>query len=122
MAKMTIVGSAAYNRKDNRAEVHANVSFGGETYQTIDMGLGGFRIDGYAGELKPGDEFVLDGIGPGDEEVFAVRVDCLVARRLGSQLGAGFAGLSSDAYDIIDALLMRRKKFFAKLRSKQRPG
>ena len=62
MAKMTIVGSAAYNRKDNRAEVHANVSFGGKTYQTIDLGLGGFRIDGYEGELKPGQEFVLEGI------------------------------------------------------------
>ena len=122
MAKITIVGDVAYNRKDNRAEMRANVSFEGETYQTIDLGFGGFRIDGYGGELKPGQEFVLDGIGPGDEEVFMVRVDCLVARRLGSQLGVGFTGLSSDAYDILEALLMRRKKFFEKLRSKQRPG
>lgn len=122
MAKMTIVGSAAYNRKDNRAEVHANVSFGGKTYQTIDLGLGGFRIDGYEGELMPGQEFVLEGIGPGDDEVFAVFVNCLVARRLGSQLGVGFVELSSEAYDILDALLMRRKKFFEKLRSKQRSG
>lgn len=122
MAKMTVVGSAAYNRKDNRAEMRANVSFEGETYQTIDLGFGGFRIDGYGGELKPGDEFTLDGIGPGDGEVFAVRVNCLVARRLGSQLGAGFTELSSEAYDILEALLMRRKKFFEKLRSKQRAG
>lgn len=122
MAKMTIVGSAAYNRKDNRAEVHANVLIEGETYQTIDLGLGGFRIDGYEGELMPGQEFLLDGIGPANEEVFTVRVDCLVARRLGSQLGAGFIELSSEAYDILDALLMRRKKFLAKLRKKQRPS
>ena len=119
---MSIVGHTAYNRKDNRAEVVANVSIEGETYQTIDLGLGGFRIDGYGGELKPGDEFLLEGIGPADEEVFAVRVDCLVARRLGNQLGAGFVELTSEAYDILDALLMRRKKFLAKLRSKQRPG
>lgn len=122
MAKMSIVGDVAYNRKDNRAEIQANVSFEDNIYQTIDLGFGGFRIDGYGGELKPGQEFILDGIGPADEEVFMVRVDCLVARRLGSQLGVGFTELSSDAYDILEALLMRRKKFFDKLKSKQRPG
>lgn len=122
MAKMTIVGDVAYNRKDNRVEVQANVSFEDKTYQMIDLGFGGFRIDGYGGELKPGQEFVLDGIGPGDEEIFMVRINCLVARRLGNQLGVSFTELSSDAYDILEALLMRRKKFFEKLRSKQRPG
>ena len=53
-----IAGTTDYNRKDNRVETSAFVSFEGETYQVLDIGLGGFRIDGYDGELMPGQEFL----------------------------------------------------------------
>ncbi len=116
MAKMTIVGSADYNRKDNRTEIPIIVAFGDKQYQTLDWGFGGFRIGDYEGELKPEDEFTVDGLGMVDGDVFAVRIDCRVARRLGQQMGAGFIALSSDAYDLLEALMMRRKKFLEKLK------
>ena len=116
MAKMTVVGSADYNRKDNRIEIPIIVSFGDKQYQTLDWGFGGFRVGDYDGELRPGDEFTVDGLGLVGGHVFGVRIDCLVARRLGQQLGAGFVELSSNAYDLLEALMMRRKKFLEKLK------
>ena len=122
MAKMTIVGAADYNRKDHRIEIPIIVAFGDQQYQTLDWGMGGFRIGDYEGELKPEDELIVDGLGMVDGDLFAVRIDCLVARRLGQQLGVGFVGLSSDAYDLLEALMMRRRKFLEKLKSKMRSG
>ena len=52
MAKMTIVGAADYNRKDHRIEIPIIVAFGDKQYQTLDWGMGGFRIGDYEGELK----------------------------------------------------------------------
>ena len=122
MAKMTIVGAADYNRKDHRIEIPIIVAFGDQQYQTLDWGMGGFRIGDYEGELKPEDELIVDGLGMVDGDLFAVRIDCLVARRLGQQLGVGFVGLSSDAYDLLEALMMRRRKYLEKLKSKMRSG
>ena len=82
------------------------------------MGLGGFRIGDYEGELMPGTEFLVDGLGMTEEDITAVRIDCTVARRLGNQLGAGFVELDSQSYDVIDALMMRKKKFFEKMKNK----
>ena len=113
---MTIVGSADYNRKDNRIEIPIIVAFEGKRYQTLDWGFGGFRIGGYQGELKPGDRFTVDGVGLVDGDVFGVRIDCRVVRRLGQQMGLGFLELSSDAYDLLEALMMRRRKFLEKLK------
>ena len=122
MAKMTIVGAADYNRKDHRIEIPIIVAFEDRHFQTLDWGMGGFRIGDYEGELKPEDELIVDGLGMVDGDLFAVRIDCLVARRLGQQLGVGFVGLSSDAYDLLEALMMRRRKFLEKLKSKMRSG
>jgi hypothetical protein len=115
---MTVVGAADYNRKDNRIEIPIIVSFEEKQYQTLDWGMGGFRIGDYDGELKPEDEFTVDGVGMVGGDVFGVRIDCRVARRLGQQLGAGFIALSSDAYDLLEALMMRRKKYLEKLKKR----
>lgn len=116
---MKIVGTAQeYNRKDNRVEMPAFFSLEGEIFQALDFGLGGFRIGGYQGELMPGKEFLVDGIGPSEEDIVAVRVDCVVARRLGNEMGAGFVELDSLTYDVLDALMMRRKKFFEKMKNR----
>ena len=48
----------------------------------LDMGLGGFRIGDYEGELMPGTEFLVDGLGMTEEVIIAVRIDCAVACRL----------------------------------------
>jgi hypothetical protein len=111
-----VAGVTEYNRKDNRVETPACVSFEGTIYQVLDIGFGGFGIGSYEGELMPGQEFLIDGIGLDEDNIIAVRVDCTVARRLGNQLGVGFVELDSLSYDVLDALMMRRKKFFEKMK------
>ncbi len=114
-----VVGTThAHHRKDNRIEVAAFISFEGNVYEILDIGFGGFGIVGYEGELMTGGEFLVDGLGPDEDNIVAVRIECHVARRLGSQLGAGFAGLDSLSYDVLDALMMRRKKFFEKMKNR----
>jgi len=115
-----VIGTSnAYNRKDNRLEEpKIFFSFDGGIYQTIDWGFGGFMAGDYEGELMPEQEFFIDGIGPSADEVFAVRVDAVVARRLGNQLCVGFVELTSDAYDILEALMMRRAKLLDKFRNR----
>ena len=115
MAKMSIVGSAAYKRKDNRIEVPIAVSFGGERYQTLDWSLGGFRVEGYKGKLLPDHEFKLDGVGFDVENVYTLSIDCKVIRSREGQLAASFIELTPQAYDALEALMMRRKKYFDKL-------
>ncbi len=117
MAK--VVGTThEHHRKDNRIEMAAAVSLEGNIYQTLDVGFGGLMVGGYEGELMPGSEFVIDGLGLDEDNIIAVRINCHVARRLGNQLGVGFAELDSLSYDVLDALMMRRKKFFEKMKNR----
>lgn len=113
-----VAGTTDYNRKDNRIETPACVSFEGEVYRVLDIGLGGFGIESYEGELMPGMEFMVDGLGLDEENIVAVRLDCTVARRLGNRLGVGFVELDSLSYDVLDAIMMRRKKFFEKMKNR----
>jgi len=122
MTKHSVGGvSTSYERKNRRVDVPAiNVTFQDATYQTLDWGLGGFRIDDFKTPMKKDEEFTLDGIGPADEgEVLAVRIPCRAMRRNGFMLSCSFTALSSEAYDILEALMLRRKKFLEKLRRAQ---
>ncbi len=109
-----------YQRRNNRVEVPAiNVSFGGQRYQTVDWGLGGFRIDAFHGKLRKDEEFVLDGIGPADEdELMPIHIVCRAVRRNREEFSATFTELSSDAYEKIEALMLHRKKVLEKLKTR----
>jgi hypothetical protein len=124
VARRSVVGkSKPYERKNRRMDVPAiNIAFRGECYQTLDWGLGGFRIDDFKGAMKKDEEFILDGIGPADEEgVLAVKISCRAVRRKQYELSCAFLALSSDAYDILEALMLHRKKFLDKLRKQAAP-
>ena len=119
MSRRSVIGkSKPYERKNRRVEVPTvNIAFRGKTYQTLDWGLGGFRINNFKDTMKKDEEFILDGIGPADEtEVLAVRIPCRAIRRNKYELSCAFVALSSEAYDIIEALMLRRKKFLEKLK------
>ncbi len=112
---MTIVGSSSYQRKDNRIEIPIAVSFDGERFQTLDWSLGGFRVQGYKGKLLPEQEFKLAGIGFDVENIYSLSIDCKVVRSRDGQLAASFIELSPQAYDALEALMMRRKRYFEKM-------
>ncbi len=119
MARRSVVGkSKPYERKDRRVEVPViNIAFRDDCYQTMDWGLGGFRIENFKAPMKKDEEFLLDGIGPGDEDgILAIRIPCKAIRRQKYELSCSFLALSTEAYDLLEALMLRRKKFLEMLR------
>lgn len=119
MAKQAFIGSADYKRKDNRIEEPAiYFLIEGDLLVTLDWGLGGFRVGNYEGSIRDGDEFLIEGIGPNPGLIFVVRVDCEAVRISDGELAATFVELTSDAYDILEALMMRRQKPLEKLKAR----
>ncbi len=115
-----IAGRAVpYHRRNQRVAVPAiNLSFRGHRYQTVDWGLGGFRINTYDGKLKKDEEFVADGIGPADQdELISVHIVCRAVRRNNEEFSGAFTALMDNAYEILEALMLRRKKYLEKLKN-----
>ena len=119
MAKQSFIGSADYNRKNNRIEEPAiYFVIEGDLLLTLDWGLGGFRVGNYEGSIKNGQGFLIEGIGPNPGLIFVVRVDCEAIRIKEGELAATFVELTSEAYDILEALMMRRQKPLEKLKAR----
>lgn len=117
VAESSFLGNVSHNRKDNRIEETVIIiSIEGEVYQTFDWSLGGLRICGYKGNIQGDTEFMINGIGPDLETIFAVRVDCKAVRIADGQLSASFIELDSEVYDILEALMLRREELLEKLK------
>ena len=56
--------------------------------------------------------------GPNPGLIFVVRVDCEAIRIRNGEMAASFVELTSDAYDILEALMMRRQKPLEKLKAR----
>lgn len=119
MADSNIFGNLAHNRKDNRIEdTVIIISIEDEAYQTLDWSFGGFRIGGYQGNIRGNSEFLVNGIGPDLQTIFDVRVDTKAIRVADGQLSASFIEMETDVYDILEALMARRKKPLEKLKKR----
>jgi len=124
VARRSVIGkSKPYERKNRRVEVPAiNLEFLGGRYQTLDWGLGGFRIDDFKAPIKKDQEFLVEGIGPADEDdLLAVRIPCRAVRRNKYELSCAFIVLGTSAYDILEALMLRRQKVLDKLMKGKNP-
>ena len=111
--------SVPYHRRNQRVAVPAiNLSFRGRRYQTVDWGLGGFKIDTYDGKLKKDEEFTVDGIGPADEDgLMSVHIVCRAVRRNNEEFSGAFTELKDNAYEILEALMLRQKKYLEKMKN-----
>jgi len=109
-----IVGTTQYTRKDNRIETFTFVSFEDDVYQIMNVGFGGLMIGGYEGKLMSGMGCKVKGFSLEDNNFVDVHIDCVVARRVGNQIGIQFVELDQLSYEVLEALIMRRKKFFKK--------
>jgi len=124
VARRSVIGkSKPYERKNRRVEVPAiNLELLGGRYQTLDWGLGGFRIDDFKAPIKKDQEFLVEGIGPADEDdLLAVRIPCRAVRRNKYELSCAFIVLGTSAYDILEALMLRRQKVLDKLMKGKNP-
>ena len=119
MAKSTVIGATDHHRKDVRIEdTVIIISIEDDAYQTLDWSLGGFRIGGYKGSIQGNSEFMVNGIGPDLETIFAVRADCKAIRVADGRLSVSFTEINSDVYDILEALMLRREKLLEKLKKR----
>ena len=119
MAKRSIVGtSKSYQRRNKRVEVPAiQISFRGQRFHTDDWGLGGFRISDFQGEMHKNEEFTIVGIWAGDDDdIISLHIDCRAVRRNGPKLSAAFVTLNNEAFEVLEALMLRRRKFLEKLK------
>lgn len=103
------------DRRDRRVTVPViSLRIAGQRYTTRDWSLGGFLIDGYAGTLNTGERFEVEGIGPGAEgTVYPLTVPSEVVRVEGDKLAARFEVLPPSAFDILEGLMMRRRRYLA---------
>ena len=114
VAKRSISGiSKPYQRRNKRVEVPAiQISFRGRRFHTDDWSLGGFRISDFQGEMRKNEEFIVDGIWAGDDDdLISVCINCRAVRRNGPKLSAAFVTLNAEAFEVLEALMLRRRKF-----------
>jgi len=114
-----VYGIGAHHRKDVRVEdVVIIISIEDEPFETLDWSFGGFRVGGYRGSITNNAEFLVNGIGPDLDTMFAVRVDCKAIRVTDDRLSASFVEISSDVYDVLEALMTRRQKALDRLKAR----
>lgn len=114
MARGTSTSSnrASQQRRNNRVVVPViRLAFGGRYYQSVDWSLGGFLIEPYVGEMRVDREFMVDAIGPGDGDLIKMPIRARVVRNSRGRLAASFVDLSDTAFDVLEALMMRRRKY-----------
>lgn len=105
---------AAQQRRNQRIVVPViRLTFDGRIYQSVDWSLGGFLIEPYVGTMLTDREFTVDGIGPGDGDLIKLPIRARVVRNSRGRLAASFVDLSDNAFEILEALMMRRRKYLA---------
>lgn len=112
-------GHADHHRKDVRIEdIVIIISIEDEAYETIDWSFGGFKIGGYRGNILTNSEFMIDGVGPDLDTIFAVRVDCKAIRVADGMLSASYVEIDSDVFDVLEALMTRRQTALEKVKKR----
>lgn len=109
---MKVVGTRIRDRRRNKRLTlrPITVEFDGNSYETMDWGLGGFLIEGYDGQHIPGDElYVTVAVDDGRQtrrHVVEIRVARL-AHEYG-ELAASFIHLDEEAFDALEGWLSGR--------------
>ncbi|MSO92220.1 MAG: PilZ domain-containing protein [Rhodospirillales bacterium] len=96
-------------RRDTRIESPIiRIRIEGQSYRTVNWSLGGVLIAAYDGSLREGNEFTVTGIGLEHGGLVAVMVPTRAVRVRDGFLAACFTELDGRAYDVLEALLMKR--------------
>jgi len=121
-AYTTVDGHSVHNRRRNQRVVVPviRIAIGGQVYTTVDWGLGGFLVAPYTGPLKPDQEFAVSAIGPGDGELVPLAIRARAVRVARNSLAAAFVELGDKAFNFLEALMMRRRKFLEAMVAKAR--
>lgn len=107
-------GAPVQRRRDQRMVVPViRLEVDRNLYQSIDWSLGGIRFEPYYGGLQTGNMFTVTGLGPGDGEPVPVTVRAQAIRVHAGRVAARFMELDERAYNVLEALIMRRRREMA---------
>ena len=96
-------------RRNTRVESPVlRIQIEGRSYRTVNWSLGGVLIAAYEGGLVEGDSFTIAGIGLEQGGFVGVSVPARVVRIKDGHLAGCYSELGGRAYDVLEALLMRR--------------
>ena len=87
----------------------------GQRLASVDWSLGGLQVEPYAGALRPGAEFSIPAIGPADGPLMPVGIRARVERLKEGKLAAIFLELDTRAFDVLEAMMLRRRQYLASL-------
>ena len=88
---------------------------GGHIYTSVDWSLGGFQIEGYAGDLCPGTDVAVAAAGPEDAPLMPIGARARIARLKDGLLAATFIEMDGRAFDLLEAMMLRRRQYLASL-------
>ena len=100
---------------------------------SVDWSLGGLQAEPYAGTLRPGADFSISAIGPGAGalscashatrvRLMPVGIRARVVRIEKGVLAALFVELDARAFDVLEAMMLRRRQYLASLAATARAG
>ncbi len=86
------------------------VAVGGLRFPTVDWSLGGFRITGYRGDAKIGEQVAISAFGELAGRLLGGTAIATVVRRNdpARELAAAFAEFRGDTWDQLEQLSVRR--------------
>ena len=87
----------------------------GRIHASVDWSLGGFQIEGYAGDLAPGAETPIVAAGPEEGTLMPIGARARVLRIQDGLLAAAFIEMDERAFDLLEAMMLRRRQYLASL-------
>ena len=87
----------------------------GQVHASVDWSMGGFQVEGYAGDLRPGTDVPVVAAGPEDSPLMPIGARVRVARIKDGRLAATFIEMDDRAFDLLEAMMLRRRQYLASL-------
>lgn len=87
----------------------------GQVHTSVDWSLGGFQVEDYAGDLQPGTDVPVVAAGPEDGPLMPIGARVRVARIKDGQLAATFIEMDARTFDLLEAMMLRRRQYLASL-------
>ncbi|MEQ9640036.1 MAG: hypothetical protein RIM84_08430 [Alphaproteobacteria bacterium] len=107
---MRAVGTRTRRRDRRLHEPPLTVALQGLKFATVDWSLGGFRIGGYRGQAKVGEQLAVNIFGQIAGRLLGGTAIATVVRRdfVDRELAASFTEFRSDTWDQLEQLSVRR--------------
>ena len=112
----TVGANRSHNRKDRRFDApRLKLSLGGQTFETFDWSLGGFRITDFKGRPPVGEVLRVTELSYANDYKASVNCQATVTRVIlgKNQVAFSFKELDENAFEFLEAASLRRLNMLA---------